>query len=198
MKRSFTFLIAILCLFTSLKVFSQATSCPVVAATVCAAPSATVESFATTAGGFTTTGNIAYVPTSGSNGGNFENPTTTAGTYSATLTSGSYYKTATSPSTVQAGFVLATGNNVTVNSVTLNIIRSSDGAVIASCTQISPTAGQLCFEIVDTDITTGNLFRYQFVIDFTTTGNSVPQSTLSFDNFGYSATSNAPLPVTFG
>jgi len=195
MKRSFTFLIAILCLFTSLRAFSQ--TCTILAPTVCTAPSATVESFATTAGGFTTTGNIAYIPTSGSNGGNFENPTTAAGTYSATLTSGSYFKTATSPSTVQAGFFLATGNSVTVNSVTLNIIRSSDGAVIATCTQNNPAAGQLCYEIFDVDITTGMLFRYQFVIDFTTTGASGPQSTLSFDNFGYSATSNAPLPVSF-
>jgi hypothetical protein len=87
---------------------------------------------------------------------------------------------------------------VRIDSIQLRVIETSTLAIEAVCTQTSGFVNgpqQLCFGINDADITPGFMFNYQFVIYYTILANG--QNTLSFDNFGYAALSNAPLPVRF-
>lgn len=118
--------------------------------------------------------------------------------YVATITSPSFNKGSNFPGQVQAGFVLTKGNNVIVDSIVIRVIESNTWAIEAQCTQI-PTPGtapqQICFGVFDPDITPGFMFNYQFLIYYRITANT--NNNISFDNFGYAALSNAPLPVRF-
>jgi len=188
MRRIFTSTIFVAALAVASFNSNAQTTCT--APTTCSGANAIVTDFNSGAGGFTASGSMSY------SGTDFRNTVFTAGGYSATLTSGMYIKTATLPNAVAAGFVLSTQTKITVSNVRLNIVDNGNN-VIAFCDKVNPADGQLCFGVSNPAIVNGLQFHYQFVITYSSSGGNSSNSTITFDNFGYSTVSNAALPVKF-
>ena len=98
--------------------------------------------------------------------------------------------------TINVGFTTE-GSTATLNTYTIEIVRVSDGAVIASC--VGPTAppnitaAAICYTITDTDIDQNVPVQYRFTIR---TGGGSNNALLVFDNFTYVPSQQA-LPVSF-
>lgn len=105
------------------------------------------------------------------------------------------------PNAVTAGFLASAGNKVTITTVTVDLL-SSTNTVLASCTRaVNLTGGSstICTSITSPSLTEGTLFKYKFTLNTTTgTGTGTAGSRdITFDNFSYGGNSNAPLPVKF-
>lgn len=151
------------------------------------------ENFNTNNGSFTGSTGITW----NSVNGNWEATATgNVSPFSYVLTSGEYFKSSTFPNTVNAGFLLNFGNKISTVNVLLEIVRSSDNVVIASCTQTGPSSGStVCIGVTNAaTISPGLMFHYRFTISGTT-GHGNGHREITVDNFSYGGISNAALPV---
>jgi hypothetical protein len=181
---------AILCFLLlpaiSINALSQVTTCSNTA-TPCVG---TVVTFNAGPSGFTSPGS-EFVYNSGT--GDFRVSSTNNNT-DYILLSPSY--TTSVDDVINVGFTTE-GSTATLNSYTIEVVRVSDGVVIASCVGPSAppniTAGAICYTITDADIDPNVALQYRFTIR---TGGGSNNALLVFDNFIY-VQSQQVLPVTF-
>ena len=170
----------------SIDALGQATTCSNTS-TPCVG---TLQTFSAGPGGFTSPGG-GFVYDGGV--GDFRVPSTDNNT-NYILLSPSF--TPSVDNTINVGFTTE-GSTATLNSYTIEIVRVSDGVVIASC--VGPTAppnitaGAICYTITDTDIDQNVPVQYRFTIR---TGGGSNNALLVFDNFTYVPSQQA-LPVSF-
>jgi len=117
---------------------------------------------------------------------------------SASIQSPSYFLTPSVPTlhSVTLGFrTMLSQTSASVNlSVTVSVIRSSDNAVLASCT-FSDIGGSSyhCYSLTSPNLVAGIYAYYKF--EFTAVWNGSGDKSLVFDDFSNGGNSNAPLPV---
>jgi hypothetical protein len=119
---------------------------------------------------------------------------------SASIQSPSYSLTPSIPTqnSVTLGFrTMLSQTSASVNlSVTVSVIRTSNNAVLASCT--FNDIGALtyhCYTLTSPNLIVGIGAYYKF--EFTATWNGNGDKSLVFDDFSNGGSSNAPLPVNF-
>jgi hypothetical protein len=117
---------------------------------------------------------------------------------SASIKSPTYFLTPSVPTlhSVTVGFrTMLSQTSASVNlSVTVSVIRSSDNAVLASCTfnDIGGTSFH-CYSLTNANLVSGVYAYYKF--EFTAIWNGNGEKSLVFDDFSNGGNSNAPLPV---
>lgn len=117
---------------------------------------------------------------------------------SASIQSPTYFLTPSVPTihSVTVGFrTMLSQTSASVNlSVTVSVIRSSDNAVLASCTFNDIGAVDFhCYSLTSPNLVAGVYAYYKF--QFTAVWNGNGEKSLVFDDFSNGGNSNAPLPV---
>ena len=181
-----TILCFLLLIAISINAVSQVTTCSTTF-TPCVG---TVVTFTSDASGFIgTVGGFVY----SSGTGDFRVSSTNNNT-DYILLSPSY--TTSVDDVINIGFTTE-GSTATLNTYTIEVVRVSDGVVIASCVGPSAppsiTAGAICYTITDTDIDPNLEVQYRFTLR---TGGGSNNALLVFDNFVYVLAQQA-LPVSF-
>jgi hypothetical protein len=151
------------------------------------------EDFNNGPAGFTST-DFVYQPQN--NPGSWK--VTYASNGSASIQSPSYFLTPSIPTlhSVTVGFrTMLSQTSASVNlTVTVSVIRSSDNAVLASCTFNDIGAVDFhCYSLTNANLVTGVHAYYKF--EFTAVWNGNGEKSLVFDDFSNAGSSNAPLPV---
>jgi len=151
------------------------------------------EDFNNGTGGFTSA-DFVYQPQN--NPGSWRVSYASSG--SASIKSPSYFLTPSVPTqnSITVGFkTMLSQTSAAVNlSVTVSVIRTSDDAVLASCTFNDIGAiNYHCYTLTSPNLVVGVHAYYKF--EFTATWNGNGDKTLVFDDFSNGGSSNAPLPV---